>query len=146
MTVKQMEYKLVQLKAKIDARQAELADWKAQQKELKERFELSPLGEGKVGNHEAVGVRVAYKGHRDIKLFFDKKTGLQLKNERLIKDQMLGGQERTQETLHSDYKDINGFKQPMKLVIKRDGEKHLEGEVTDLQMGIKIDDAVFAKP
>ncbi len=35
MTVKQMEYKLVQLKAKIDARQAELADWKAQQKELK---------------------------------------------------------------------------------------------------------------
>ena len=35
MTVKQMEYKLAQLKAKIDARQAELADWKAQQKELK---------------------------------------------------------------------------------------------------------------
>jgi hypothetical protein len=38
MTVKQMEYKLVQLKAKIDARQAELADWKAQQKELKTRL------------------------------------------------------------------------------------------------------------
>lgn len=35
MTVKQLEYKLVQLKAKIDARQAELADWKAQHKELK---------------------------------------------------------------------------------------------------------------
>ena len=35
MTVKQMEYKLGQLKAKIDARQAELANWKAEQKELK---------------------------------------------------------------------------------------------------------------
>jgi hypothetical protein len=34
-TVKQMEYKLGQLKAKIDARQAELADWKTQQKELR---------------------------------------------------------------------------------------------------------------
>lgn len=38
MTVKQMEYKFVQLKAMIDARQAELADWKAQQKELKARL------------------------------------------------------------------------------------------------------------
>lgn len=38
MTVKQMEYKLGQLKAKIDARQAELANWKAQQKELKARL------------------------------------------------------------------------------------------------------------
>ncbi len=35
MTVKQMEYKLGQLKAKIDARQAELADWRTKQKELK---------------------------------------------------------------------------------------------------------------
>jgi hypothetical protein len=32
-----MEYKLMQLKGKIDARQAELADWKAQQKELRAR-------------------------------------------------------------------------------------------------------------
>jgi hypothetical protein len=30
-----MEYKLGQLKVKIDARQAELANWKAQHKELK---------------------------------------------------------------------------------------------------------------
>ena len=35
MTVKQMEYKLRVLKAKIDARQAELADWKTKQKKLK---------------------------------------------------------------------------------------------------------------
>jgi hypothetical protein len=110
------------------------------------RFELSPLGEAKVGDHEAVGVQVAHKGHRDIKLFFDKKTGLLLKNERVIKDPMLGGQERKQETLHSDYKDVNGVKYPMKLDIKRDGEKHLEGQLTDFQTDVKIDNAVFAKP
>jgi outer membrane lipoprotein-sorting protein len=114
---------------------------------LKDRgFELSPLGEEKVGDHQAVGVRVAHKGHRDIKLFFDKKTGLLLKTERVIKDPMLGGQERKQETLHSDYKDVNGVKQPMKFVMKRDGEKHFEGQITDFHMGVKIEDAVFAKP
>jgi outer membrane lipoprotein-sorting protein len=110
------------------------------------RFELSSLGKGKVGDHEAVGVRVVHKGHRDIKLFFDEKTGLLLKNERMIKDQMLGGKQRTQETLHSDYKDVNGLKQPMKLVIKRDGEKHVEGELTDFRTEAKMDDAVFGKP
>jgi hypothetical protein len=110
------------------------------------RFELSPLGGAKVGDHETAGVRVAHKGHRDIKLYFDKKTGLLLKNERVIKDQMLGGQERTQETLHSDYRDVSSVKQPMKLVIRRDGEKHLEAEVTNFQTGEKVDDAVFAKP
>ena len=109
-------------------------------------FELSPLGESKVLDHAAVGVRVTHKGHRDINLFFDKKTGLLLKNERMIKDQMMGGKERTQETLHSDYKDVNGVKHPMKLVIKRDGEKHVEGEVTDFQTKDKIDDSAFAKP
>jgi outer membrane lipoprotein-sorting protein len=110
------------------------------------RFELSPLGAGKVGDHETVGVRVTHKGHRDINLFFDKKTGLLLKNERMIKDQMMGGKERTQETLHSDFKDVKGVQQPMKLVIKRDGEKHVEGEITDFQTEDKIDDSVFAKP
>ena len=109
-------------------------------------FELSPLGDSKVGDHETVGVRVAHKGHRDINLFFDKKTGLLLKNERTIKDQMLGGQERRQETLHSDYKDVDGVKQPMTLVIKRDGEKHVEGEMMDFRTADKLDDGVFGKP
>ena len=62
-------------------------------------FELSPVGEAKVGDQAAVGVRVSHKGHRDINLFFDKKTGLLVKSERTIKDQMLGGKERLQETL-----------------------------------------------
>jgi hypothetical protein len=110
------------------------------------RFELSPLADAKVDGHPVVGVRVAHNGHRDIKLYFDKKIGLLLKNERMIKDQTFGGQERTQETLHSDYKDVKGVKQPLKLLIKRDGDKHLEGVITDFQMKDKLDDAVFAKP
>jgi hypothetical protein len=40
------------------------------------RFELSPLPEIEVNDKPAVGVKVVSKGHRDINLFFDKKTGL----------------------------------------------------------------------
>jgi hypothetical protein len=67
-------------------------------------FELAPVGEVKVGDRAAIGIRVSQKGHRDINLFFDKKTGLLLKSERTIKDQQMGGKERLQESLFSDYK------------------------------------------
>jgi outer membrane lipoprotein-sorting protein len=109
-------------------------------------FELSPLGEAKVGDETAVGVRVSHKGHRDINLFFDKKTGLLLKSERTIKDTMMGGKERTQETVYSDYKEFDGRKQYTKIVIKRDGEKYVESEMSDFERKDKIDDAQFAKP
>lgn len=109
-------------------------------------FELSPLGEVKIGDHQAVGVRIAHKGHRDINLYFDKKTGLPVKSERMIKDHMMGGKERTQETLHSDYKDVGGVQHGMKVLIKRDGEKFVESELTDFETKDQFDDSVFAKP
>ncbi|HLJ95738.1 MAG TPA: hypothetical protein VKU02_21355 [Gemmataceae bacterium] len=109
-------------------------------------FELSPLGEAKVDNQVVVGVRVVHKGHRDINLFFDKTTGLLLKSERTIKDQMMAGKERLQETLHSDYKDVNGVLHPMKVVLKRDGEKYVEGEATEFEAKDQTDDSLFVKP
>src|SRR5262249_42463978 len=89
-------------------------------------FELSPLGEIRIEEHPAIGIRVSHKGHRDINLFFDKQTGLLRKEERTVKDRMLGGRERTQETLYSEYKDLGGIQHPTKVFIKRDGEKHVE--------------------
>jgi hypothetical protein len=109
-------------------------------------FGLAPLGEVKVGEQAAVGVRVSHKGHRDINLFFDQKTGLILKTERVVKDQMAGGKEVTQETVLGDYKDVGGAQHPMKLVIKREGKPYVEGEVSDYETKDKIEDAVFAKP
>jgi hypothetical protein len=109
-------------------------------------FELAPVGEVKVGEHETVGVRVAHKGHRDVNLFFDKKTGLLVKSERRIKDQMAGGQEMTEERLLDDYKDVAGIKHPTKVVVKRDGKDYSNNEITDYEVTDKIDDSVFAKP
>jgi hypothetical protein len=110
------------------------------------RFELAPVGEVMVGDKPAVGVRVSHEGRRDVNLFFDKKTGLLLKAERRIKDQMAGGQEATQETLYSDYQDLNGFKHAMKVLIRRDGKDFADSEVMDFEFKDKVDDSVFAKP
>jgi hypothetical protein len=69
-------------------------------------FELSPLGEVKVKGQPAVGVRVVHKDRPDISLFFDKTTGLLIKNERRGID--LQQKEVARETFFSDYKDYDG--------------------------------------
>lgn len=109
-------------------------------------FQLSPLGEVKIDDHPAVGVRVAHQGHRDIKLFFDKQTGLLLKSERTIKDETMGGKERVQETAYGDYRSIDGVQYPMKLVVKRDGDKYVESALSNFEPKEKLDESLFAKP
>ncbi|MCI0376034.1 MAG: hypothetical protein L0215_00355, partial [Gemmataceae bacterium] len=46
-------------------------------------YKLATLGEVKVGEQSAVGVRVSRKGHRDVNLYFDKVKGHLLKSEYL---------------------------------------------------------------
>jgi outer membrane lipoprotein-sorting protein len=110
-------------------------------------YALSPLGEVKVGDKEAVGVVVKHKGYRDVSLFFDKKTNMLLKAETRVKDPQRGGDtEMTQETLYDDYKKVEGAQIPHKVTIKRDGKNYVEAEVTEFKPQEKIDDSVFAKP
>jgi outer membrane lipoprotein-sorting protein len=114
---------------------------------LKEKgYELASLGEVKVDNKPAIGMRVSHKGFRDVNLFFDKDSGLLVKREGTVKDFDMGGKEFMQETLLSDYKEVSGVKRPMKLLINRDGKKYVEGELTDVELKEKLDDSVFAKP
>jgi hypothetical protein len=108
-------------------------------------FQLSPLGEVKIDDKPAVGVRVTRKGSRDVSLYFDKKTHLLVKTESVVKDETTG-MEVTQETFFSDYKEVEGSKQAATLTIKRDGKRHLEAEVFDYKIFDKLDDSVFAKP
>lgn len=71
-------------------------------------FGLSPLGEVKVGTSEAIGLRIIHKGHPDVCLFFDKKTGLPLKSE--VRIQEWKGQEASYEFFFMDYKDFDGLR------------------------------------
>jgi hypothetical protein len=108
-------------------------------------YQLSPLGSAKVDGREAVGVRVASKGHRDINLFFDKESGLLVKVEHRALD-ALTKQEVSQEEILSDYKDYAGIKRPGKALVLHDGKKFLDAEVTEFKIVDKFDPGVFAKP
>jgi hypothetical protein len=111
-----------------------------------EGYKLSALGAIKVGDRDAVGVRVEHKGHRDISLFFDKENGLLLRVERRAKDVMGSGEEYTAEATYGDYKKVDGIQVPHKLLLKRDGKRFIEQETTEAKVAEKLDDSVFAKP
>jgi hypothetical protein len=106
-------------------------------------FQLSPLGEVKVGNRPAVGLRVVHKDHKDLSLFFDKYDGLPVKSEIRLADPQ--GKEITVEYFYSDYKDYDGLKHCAKVVIKADG-KEFAMDLSEVKAEGKLDDSVFAKP
>jgi hypothetical protein len=108
------------------------------------QFELTLLDETKVDGKAAVGVKVASKGHKDIKMYFNKESGLLVKTEHKAVDP--GMQEVEAETYYRDYKDVSGTKQAMKQLVKHDGKKFLEAEVTEIKLMEKIDASTFEKP
>src|SRR5262249_4693897 len=94
---------------------------------------LTSLGETKVGDRTAIGIKVEHKAHRPVSLYFDKQSGLLIKFERKAKDFMGGqeGQEYTQESVYDNFKEVNGLKMPHKVTINRDGKKFVEEDVTE---------------
>ena len=130
-----------------EAKEELYVNWVASLLPLKDKaFDLKPLGGSKVNSKPAVGIRVSHKGHRDVSLFFDKKSGLIVKFVSVVKDEMAGGKEFTQETILSDYKAVKGVQQAMKVVINRDGKLYITGEVTEIDRKAKLDDKLFTKP
>ena len=109
------------------------------------QFELKAVDGEKVDDKPTDGVKVTAKGHKDITLYFDKVSGLLVKSRKKSKDPN-GGQEVEAETYYKDYKEINGTKQSMKQLLKHDGKKFLEAEVTDMKLLDKIDPSTFEKP
>jgi hypothetical protein len=109
-------------------------------------FKLAPLGEVKVGDRAAIGIRVSRAGHRDVSLFFDKANHLLLKSEMMVKNMGGDDKEVLQEMLYSDYKEVEGVKQAMKLSAKRDGKRYAEGEITEIDLKEKLDNSTFGPP
>lgn len=107
-------------------------------------FTLSPLGETKINDRPARGVRVTMKGQPDVSLYFDKQNGLLVKVERRGQD--LSNNDVLRETYYSDYKDHAGVKQAGKMVINHDGERFIEMEITEYRFPEMIADAEFARP
>ncbi len=120
--------------------------WVATLVPLKDKaYKVSFLGESKVGDRQALGVKVARKDHYDVNLYFDKETSLLVKSSTRLKEAM-SGQEVEQEASYSEFKEVAGVKIPMKVSIKRDGKQFVEAENSDIKLAEKLDDSVFAKP
>jgi hypothetical protein len=107
-------------------------------------FELAALGEAKVGDRPAVGVKVTAKGRKELRLYFDKETALLVKTEHALDDGQ--GKEVRQEEFYGDFRDLGGYRRPVRVTAYRDGKKIMEAELTDAKYLDRVDEAEFAKP
>ena len=106
---------------------------------------LTTLPESKIGDKPALSILATSPGHRNVKLYFDKTTGLLSKVEHPALD-LLSRKEVMEELVLSDYQDKDGLKYAMRSTVYRDGKKIMDGKVTELKFVDKLDQAIFAKP
>ncbi len=107
--------------------------------------EISTVDPIEVDGKPAIGVLVKPKGHRDVKLYFDKTSGLLVKREHRLLDPS-SGKEVLQEVVFSDYQEKDGLKHYRKIVAFRDRKKVIDAKVTEIAFFDKLDEKVFAKP
>jgi hypothetical protein len=108
-------------------------------------YELSGLGETKVLDKPAVGIRVSRRGHKDINLYFDKDSGLLVKFDHRTMD-FKTMQEVSVEHIVAEYQDKDGLKEPKKGIVNRDGKRFIEAEVVEVKYLDNIDDTQFSRP
>jgi hypothetical protein len=107
---------------------------------------LSSLGEIKVDDKPAVGLKVARKGQPDLDLYFDKETNLPVEARMRLKDAGSGSEDVEYVGRFTDYKKIAGRMHFTKLKVERDGKVVVDMERSDIKVGEKLDDATFARP
>lgn len=107
-------------------------------------FKTELAGEEKVNDRPAVGVKATGPDGKEFTLYFDKETGLPAKL--VAKVVGLTGEEATQETTYSGYKEMGGIQKATKLESKRDGQKFSAQEVTEFKVLDKVDAKTFGKP
>ena len=107
-------------------------------------FKVEAASEEKVGDKPATVIKVTAPDGKDFKLYFDKESGLPVKLVAKVVGFM--GEEFTQETTYSDYKDFDGIKKATKVSSKRDGEKFVDIEITEFKILDKVGPETFAQP
>jgi hypothetical protein len=109
-------------------------------------FTLTSLGDTKVGDRLAVGIKVAHKDQTVVNLYFDKESGLLIKTSRRVKDMTPEGKEVEVESLYTDYQHFGDVQHYKKMVVKRGDKTVVEMEITEFKPEEKLDDSVFDRP
>jgi hypothetical protein len=107
-------------------------------------FKIESAADEKVGDKLVSVVKATGPDGKDFTLYFDRESGLPVK----LVARMIGreGDEFTQESIYSDYKDFEGIKKATKVETKRDGERFLDGEVIDFKVLDKAQPDSFTEP
>jgi hypothetical protein len=107
---------------------------------------LSALGEVKIDDKPAVGVKVIRKGEPDLEVYFDKKTNLPVKAVMRVKDAASGSEDVEYAGRFSEYKKFADRLCFTKLKVQRDGQVVIDVERSEIKAGEKKDDETFARP
>ncbi len=123
------------------------ASWVSSLLPLKDKaFEIKKLANAKVEGKAAQVVQVSRKGYPTVKLFFDSKSNLLVKNEFRSTAAEMDFKAVTMETYYSDYRDVAGAKFAHKFALKRDGKIFVEAEMVDMKAAEKLDAKTFERP
>lgn len=109
----------------------------------KDEFTLTPLPEAKVNGQPAAVIKAESKGHGEVRLYFDKQTGLLAKIRRRA---VVADVPFSKEYYYSDFRDYDGAKLPSKEIIMQYGQKIFEVKFTHYKMLSSIEDSTFNKP
>jgi hypothetical protein len=110
------------------------------------KFTVKHGGEEEVNGKKADLLLVTPKAiNKEVKMFFDRGTGLLVKTAHQGIGPGDGGApvEVLEDNYPSEYKKVQGVQVPMKLVIHHDGKKFLNIEVTEYELLDKLDDKEF---
>jgi hypothetical protein len=106
-------------------------------------FTISHLGELKLGDQAAIGLRISRKDWRDVSVYFDKESGLPVQSEITVTDP--NGQDAAFVFRFSDYKDVDGIKWFSRIAIKVN-ETEATADMGTIQAVEAIEASFFEKP
>jgi hypothetical protein len=107
-------------------------------------FHLAAIGEATINGRPAVGIRVTGHGQRDVRLYFDRPSGLLVKSEQTLDGP--AGKDVRHEAYYSGYRDLGGYRRPGKIVAFRDGNKVMEADLISAIPLDHVDPAEFTRP
>jgi zinc protease len=107
-------------------------------------FKVEAIGEETAGGKAMVGVKATGPDGKEFRLYFDKESGLPVRMVARVAGFM--GDEFTQETTYSDYREMSGIQRATKLQSKRDGEKFIDQQITEFRILDTVDPKTFADP
>jgi len=107
-------------------------------------LKLTRIANSNVEDHPAAGIRIEADGHREVRLYFDKKSGLLVKREQEVMGE--AGKPVVQSVVFSDFANKGGVRHWTKIAAYRDGKWFISCTLKEIHIGVKLDSSEFTPP